>query len=282
MNVLHVWDQASVACVLAKWQRKLGHNAYVLKRIVRPELGITEYYNEKVIRSLMPRFLLSLWWHATRADIIHVHDAFSLIPFLRGIRKPIIYHYHGTPAYKNPPSKRRAVEQRADFLALATPDLLNLEYARPVQYIPNPVDTDLFRPAGHAKNNNGLLILKANHDSHVIWHHVQQKLPDVNWYAIMRTDMPVPQGVAKCEPQPYRNMPDTLRKFEFFADIQAFNTRNHTILPMITMTGLQALACGLQVLTHDGIQKGLPACHQPEHAAQAWCEIYERLIAHRR
>ena len=32
MNILHVWDQAGVACILSKFQRRIGHNISILKQ----------------------------------------------------------------------------------------------------------------------------------------------------------------------------------------------------------------------------------------------------------
>ena len=31
-KILHIWDQAGVACVLAKYQRRIGHDVKVIKR----------------------------------------------------------------------------------------------------------------------------------------------------------------------------------------------------------------------------------------------------------
>lgn len=32
MKILHVWDQAGVASILAKYQKKLGHDSEVIRR----------------------------------------------------------------------------------------------------------------------------------------------------------------------------------------------------------------------------------------------------------
>lgn len=47
----------------------------------------------------------------------------------------------------------------------------------------------------------------------------------------------------------YRDMPDLLRSFDWYLDIKRGRSE---ILPALSMTGLQALACGLEVIRYDG------------------------------
>ena len=46
MNILHVWDQAGVSCILAKYQRRLGHIVFILKRNGYDPFQIFTFYKE--------------------------------------------------------------------------------------------------------------------------------------------------------------------------------------------------------------------------------------------
>ena len=50
-RILHIWDQASVSCVLAKYQRKIGHEVSVIKRDGFDKFGIMHFYNETILKT---------------------------------------------------------------------------------------------------------------------------------------------------------------------------------------------------------------------------------------
>jgi hypothetical protein len=49
MRVLHVWDQAGVSGILAKYQRSLGHVAEVVVRDGYDPAGQKKFYREHII-----------------------------------------------------------------------------------------------------------------------------------------------------------------------------------------------------------------------------------------
>jgi len=55
MKILHVWDQAGVAGCMAKYQRKLGHTAHVVKIDGLDSLLIDDYYQTEKILKLKPK-----------------------------------------------------------------------------------------------------------------------------------------------------------------------------------------------------------------------------------
>ena len=83
-SVLHIWDQAGVSCILAKYQRKIGMNSRVIKRTKFDNFEIMKFYNEKLYRSFLGiQFFKIAINKAENFEIIHVHDLFELIPKLR-------------------------------------------------------------------------------------------------------------------------------------------------------------------------------------------------------
>lgn len=55
MRILHVWDQAGVAGCIAKYQRKLGYTAHVVKIDGLDSLLIDDYYQTEKILKLRPK-----------------------------------------------------------------------------------------------------------------------------------------------------------------------------------------------------------------------------------
>jgi len=52
-KILHVWDQAGVACVLAKYQRRLGHDVKVIKRAGFDKFKIYSFHGEREFKTLL-------------------------------------------------------------------------------------------------------------------------------------------------------------------------------------------------------------------------------------
>ena len=99
MRILHVWDQAGVACVLAKYQRLEGHTSSVIRVSDYDRYGINSFYDDYIIFSSSQHFLERTLKEAENADIIHVHSRSDLVINIRqkfDRSKKIILHFHGT------------------------------------------------------------------------------------------------------------------------------------------------------------------------------------------
>ncbi len=145
MRILHVWDQAGVAGILAKYQRKLGHEAVVIKRAGHDPYGFSSVYGYKLIECSPLRFYLHAAREAGGYDIVHVHSLYKLIPCLKLRGKPAVLHFHGSEVRgrRHSPLVELAVKL-ADHVLVSTPDLLSL--LPEAEWLPNPVDTELFHP----------------------------------------------------------------------------------------------------------------------------------------
>ena len=181
LNVLHIHDQAGVACILAKYQRMNDIKSKVLSSNTIDKYGILKFYKDYVDLvdpAILQTYCLS---EAKNADIIHIHSDEQLVIKIRkafGNSKKIVLHYHGTDIRglknKNNPnsstiqntktrtksfaakvknrlrlmqmgyyrSLRIESQKLANEILVSTPDLLSLlPYAK---YLPNPVDVDHF------------------------------------------------------------------------------------------------------------------------------------------
>ena len=93
MKILHIWDVAGVAYVLAKYQRKDGHHVKVYMRKIFDLFEIGKFYDEPQITCGAFRFIINSIFMARHYDIIHVHSIWKTVPLIKILfRKKIILH----------------------------------------------------------------------------------------------------------------------------------------------------------------------------------------------
>ena len=200
MKILHIHDQAGVACILAKYQRINGQQSKVLSYNKIDKFGILKYYKDYVDIVDRDNFIKYCISEAKDADVIHIHSKEELVIKMRktfGNSKKIILHYHGTDIrqnkdnptvstmrnikiksklfaargryrlrlvqmgyYKSLEKLRTESQNLADEILVSTSDLLAL--LPNAKYLPNPVDVKHFSTDNVNKNrsNNHALTIK--------------------------------------------------------------------------------------------------------------------------
>jgi glycosyltransferase involved in cell wall biosynthesis len=296
MKILHIWDQAGVACILAKYQTIQGHESKVLKMADYDKFGINSFYHEYVDEIAAQRYEEKCIEAAAVADIVHVHSRPEILLRLRkelGKSKKILLHYHGTDIrglrdnghrwsqslqtspkqlikrILNIPTGRQRInnqaEKLADAIIVSTPDLQKLVPS--ALYLPNPVDIDHFRPPldpvdSDLCNHKALTI--NSEVTNIRW--ALEYIKDHNIYY----DIEVHDRTRK--PLMYSSMPSFLHKYSMYVDIRNVNGM---VLENFSKTALEALACGLEVLDHSLVlRRGLPQEHTPLHAVTRLFSIY--------
>lgn len=282
MKILHINDQAGVACILAKFQEKQGVESKVIA--IADKYGIKEYYKNNVIFVEKENFYSASLNESASYDIIHIHSVDALVYKLRrryGNRKKIILHYHGTDLRGNykksislavkldrlkvrmknklwllrngyTGSLQDTMQQLADTILVSTPDLLKL--ANKSHYLPNPVDTELFNESisNQQKDSNydAITIKTEAIDIERAVNYIKDRNLTHNIYIHDRT----------YNPTPYKDMPDLLKKYTTYIDIKFVNGK---LLESASKTALESLACGLQVLNYQlKYTKKLPDEHK--------------------
>lgn len=185
LNILHVWDQAGVACVLAKYQRKQGCRSKVVITRNADKFGIYDFYSKSdndddgnggsivdVVASPQ-EFADACLRRAEEADVIHVHSRAEMVPILHkrfGNSKVIVLHYHGSDirGIKKFSLPHRSVASDIAVAAIYTARRIRNRSTNPQAqkmadmvvvatpdllklapamsaHIPNPVDADHFR-----------------------------------------------------------------------------------------------------------------------------------------
>ncbi len=261
MRVLHIWNTAGVASIMARYQKRLlGWNTWVVMRKVFDRFGLTTY--GEVIDAGAKMFTARALWMARKFDIIHVHTFDKIVPLLKMLypRKKVILHYHGTDI-RNRWREKERYWRRSDIVLVSTFDLLSGAPSH-VIYLPNPVDMELFRPMPELRRQRTALhIIKREQDEDIDWVRKVARKLDLELTVIDRIKNPIPHS----------DLPKVLNKFEYYID--------QNYIPALSKTALEALACKLKVVRWDEkIIEGLPEEHNPENVVLELKKIIESLL----
>lgn len=274
MKILHVLNTGGVASIIAKFtDRIFATKSRVITRKIQDRFGLTiygEYWN-----SSFYVFLLKIVWEARKHDIVQLHDRDLLITILKFIYpgKPVIIHYHGSKI-RGKWKKRKKYWSKADKILVVTKDLLR-GAPESVEVLENPVDTDLFYPMPKVKRE----LMKALHFEYGVSELARETANGCGLELVIvdRSKNYIP----------YLKMPEFLNRFEFYIDVKLgrrfadYNTGSVLLHPpdAYSKTGLEALACGLTVLSiNKFIARGLPEENYPEFVADRMYEIYNELL----
>lgn len=294
MKILHINDQAGVACILAKFQEKQGVKSKVIA--IADKYGIKDYYKNNVILVEKENFYNACLNQADSYDIVHLHSVDALVYKLRrkyGKKKKIILHYHGTDLRGNykksitlesrlkrfgvriknklwllrngyTGSLQGTMQHLADLVLVSTPDLL--KFANNSCYLPNPVDTELFNESTGILNKDykydAITIKTEAIDIQKALNYIKERNLSHNIFIFDRTH----------NPTQYKDMPDLLKKYNTYIDIRFVNGK---LLENSSKTALESLACGLEVLNYQlKYTKKLPDKHEALNVVKNLFNIY--------
>lgn len=266
MNILHIWDQAGVACILAKHHRNAGHQVKILKRARYDPFGISQFYQEPLLDMDGKAFLKYAVKEAANYDVVHVHSIYKVIPELRKKYrdKKLVLHYHGSEVRDRHSGLllRSEAESKANIVIGSTADLK--EFVNDMVHVPNPVDTEHFTPR-NGSSNKAFTIKAARGDIQRLLDYLKKNNIDIQLDVVDREAHPIS----------YAEVPAFLRQYGIYVDIKFVDG---TLLHAMSKTGLESLACGLSVLDHElKYLHDFPQEHRPEIVADRVLGIYESI-----
>ncbi len=257
LGILHIWNTAGVASVIAKFcDREYGTNSTVITRKEADKVGLTTYGT--AYRDGPARFFARALLMARSADVVHVHSLDRIVPWLRRIysKKPLVIHYHGTDIEGRWKEKENRWKS-ANAIVCSTPNLLEGAPSSAV-HVPNPVDTDIFRPLDLDRIPGSALSFRYGMDSEA------EQAADRLGLSLTWFDR---WGV------PHDKMPEMFSRFSFYLDLR--RPTGHQEARSVGKAALEALACGCQVIDWSGkTLQGLPDENRPEKVAAKWHELY--------
>ena len=83
--MLHIWDQAGVAFILAKFQQINGNESRVIRVKNKDKYGIDEFYKEYGLFVAPKELVNRSIEEAKSADIIHIHSLPEMVINIRNI-----------------------------------------------------------------------------------------------------------------------------------------------------------------------------------------------------
>lgn len=298
LRILHIWDNAGVAGLMSKYQRKLGHESKVFL-LKRDSYGFDDFYNEinlmKNAKEIKPnesrkalrknpliylyrnlKLYIISWKHirAFNPDVIHFHHL-AYLPLLFPFRKKLI-EFHGTIL------RRKYVDGSINELRkvknwffpfyrklnvpcfYSTHDLAkDIPKNYEATHIPNPIDVEHFN--GEANNESkGLALYSKNHYEQYDKDRML-KLSEKHGLYITILNREEDEYVK------YEKFPAFLSQFEYYIDRQK--------IPSLSKTALEFLAMGKKVINwQNEIIEGLPSEHHPENIAKLTIEIYKKIL----
>ena len=298
MKILHIHDTAGVSCILSKYLEKQNLESNVILKGKNDRFGIRKYYSSLVTFVDRHDFFDHCLNEGRKADIIHVHSYEEVLINLRkklGHSKKIFLHYHGTDIRKSQYLNKSNVNtglysikqfvlglrtkmrlarfgyfNNLHFIAqklatktlVSTPDLLPL--VKNGIYLPNPIDLEHFstEPCNKPILDEALII---NNEATNVEKSLEFcKRNNINFKISVHNRIN--------QPIMYVGMPNFLKQFKIYIDIKFVG---NNLIPAMSMTGLESLACGLKVLDHDlKIQEKFPKIHDPNKVVKNLLDIY--------
>ena len=269
IKVLHVLDIAGVSSILTHYYNKVGKGKadliYHQKNNISSE--ISKFYEGKSFSQF--RFLLMAGLKKSmKCDIIHIHGAEILIPLFKITGKKIVLHYHGSDINEEKRSnsiKRIICRSMADLIIYNGKKMeVKIKTIKKIRkkYLPNPVDIEHFHPIMQKKIGS-VSFVSTNLDKEKTIASIQSisdaEIIDLNLQHI-----------------PYENMPEFLSKFETYIDVKIMSWGD--ILPDLSTTALQALACGCNVYHSGQILKEFPEEHRPDKIIEKLDLFYKEIL----
>jgi hypothetical protein len=292
--VLHIWDQAGVAFILAKFQQINGNESKVIRVKNADKYGIDEFYKEYGLFVAPEELVNRSIEEARRANVIHIHSLPEMVINIRNTYKDskvIILHYHGTDIRGSEDNSRifnlrnilrlknivRKIRNRrlhikaqrlADRVIVSTPDLIQL--VKGSIFLPNPIDTNHFNKKLIKERSNdasddvykGILVNSEVTNINLAINYCKQKNINFNIDIHDRTKNPI------C----YKDIPNFLKKYNVYIDLRFVNEK---LLKNLSKTALEALACGLRVINYNlEYVDNLPSEHYPTNVITMLSSIY--------
>jgi len=264
IRILHIWNTAGVASIIGKYMDRLfATESLVVHRKALDPYDLTTY--GKLWDCGPKEFTLRTFVKAKGYDIVHVHYFYRIIPYMRILypSKPIIMHFHGDDI-RGKWEARRRYWKKADLVLYSTPDLREHDTPKNAVHVPNPVDTEIFHPLGMRPGPKQAFHISYNADL------LAKELAGAHGLELTIHDR------KKQGPIPYSQMPRILSQYEYYVEIKRDGSGNLCTTP--SKTALEALACGVKVITWDGrVLENLPESNRPEKCAESVFALYQGL-----
>jgi hypothetical protein len=251
MKILHVGDQAGLGSITANMCSKLGHPSVVtVVKGTRDSWDHGSYYQN--VAECKDEDTLVKVIHNLDGDYDHIiyHDYFKLAQELDSLNIPSSYMFHGNQLRQQPTLFDKVNElENIIHTFVTTADLL--KFALTATLFERPIDMDLFHSMDIEREDTGLCLTQDRfiQECRSIIDYEQDEVTVVDRVTYQTH---------------YADMPKLLNSVRSYYDIKFQPTHPPYIIPEMSTTGLQALACGTPVWSNQQWFNSFPMQHSDE------------------
>lgn len=262
MRILHVWNTAGVASIIAKYMDSLtATESKVIARKAFDPVGLTTY--GKAYPDGAAQFFLRALMMSRGADVVHVYGLDRLVPWVKRLypKKPVVMYYMGSDIrerWKEKESRWR----KADFVAYTTSDLAEGAPKDAVQMF-CPIDTEAFSRQVDGRKPNSAVSISYGMDAET---------------KRRAEEMALDLTLVERGSVPHQQMPELLSKYEYYLDLRRPAGRPRAV-ECLGKAALEALACGCKAVDWSGkVYLEFPEENRPEAIVRKWFSIYSDLL----
>ena len=262
LKILHVGDMAGSASITANMCSILGHPSVVITDDNNDIWDHGDYYNN-VAHCTSNKIMLDVVRETGKTyDHIVYHDRYTEALELDELHIPSSFMFHGNQLRQNPDIYNHVDSlESIDNMFVTTEDLL--KYAPTAELFHRPVDLDLFHVDPEVDSMDMGLCLTQ-----------ERYIKECNTMTAEAEQMVlVADRVSNV--RPYKDMPAFLSSFKYYYDIKFQPTHPPMVIPELSQTGLQALACGVAVWSNGIWFYKFPEIHSDEWACKEFISVLE-------
>jgi len=261
-KILHVGDMAGTASVTANMCSRLGSPSVVISDNNNDVWDHGDHY-ENVAKCESNDIMLQVIRDtADKYDHIVYHDRFDEAASLDDMHIPSSFMFHGNQLRQNPVLYNHVdALESIDNLFVTTEDLI--KYAPTAELFHRPVDLDLFT-----------IDTKVDRIDMGICLTQERYIKECNTMTADAEHMVLVADRVK-NVRSYNEMPAFLNGFKYYYDIKFQPTHPPMVIPELSTTALQALACGCLVWSNGIWITKFPEIHSDEWACKEFISVLE-------
>lgn len=252
---------AGSASITSHMCTKLGHPSIVLVDDHVDAWDHGEYYQNTIRVKPNEDLIGAIKKMRDSFDHIVYHDRVTIAKELDSLHIPSSYFFHGNDLRQQPKIYDVVWSMESiDNIFVTTEDLL--QYAPEAYFFRRPVDLDLFKFKKMDKITGALCMTQERYYDEVV-----EITKDF--------DLPV-QIVDRVNHRVrYKDMPLLLNSYRCYYDIKFQPKHPPVVIPELSQTALQALACGTNVFSNGVLFTKFPEEHSDENACREFISVLE-------
>ena len=259
MKILHIGDKSGIASVTSNMCTKLGHPSIVVVDNNADIWDHGEYYENTIIVNPNEDIAHAVSKMKGKFDHIVYHDRVTLAKKLDKLHIPSSYMFHGNELKEQEKLYDTVYSLESMDNVFVTNESM-LDYAPQADLFRTPVDLDLFKFDDCDKISGALCFTEDRH---------YEKVLDIT----KDFELPV-QIIDRVNHKiTYSQMPEILNSYRCYYDIVFNIKKQNAVVPELSQTGLEALACGTNVYSNGVLFTKFPEEHSDELTCREFISV---------